>query len=228
MSLNDLVMTLRNRHPLSSSFSTTTSTFFIYHFLSPHRLYEKCVSSLSHSVTGCVRLLIWLACEIGHNARMMWSDKLAIQKTGRGRRRESDRGNVFPERNIDLIISSFSSSSSFPQTVLGERGWVTKTGRLKESEGDREKETDKGMMAPRQCSLCQAHSSALYNDGTGNRLIIYPHILSSGVAPRHSIITTSAQAAVKHFSQQALKMLYLSIWNAHPSCSSSSLSITSY
>lgn len=70
----------------------------------------------------------------------------------------------------------------------------------------KEKETDKGDDgATAVFSLCQAHSSVLYSNGTGNRLIIYPHNLSSGVAPKHSIITTSARAAVKHFSQQALK-----------------------
>ncbi len=117
--------------------------------------------------------------------------------------------------------------SSSPSSIR-QRGRLSDKDRGEERERKRVKETDKGMTAPQQCSLCPAHSSAPYSNGTGNRLIIYPHNLSSGVAPKYSIITTSAQAAVKHCSQQALKMLYLSIWNAHPSCSSSSLSITSY
>lgn len=46
------------------------------------------------------------------------------------------------------------------------------------------------------CSNCE-------EDG----LIIYPCNLSSGEAPKYSIITTNVGAAVKHFSQQVLEML---------------------
>lgn len=50
----------------------------------------------------------YLACEIGHNAPMMWSDRLVIKDRQRQqeRDRESERGGLFPERNIDLIIFS--------------------------------------------------------------------------------------------------------------------------
>lgn len=224
-------MTLRNRYPLSSSFSTTTCFLYLYHFLSrPPTHYMGSARWACHTLRDMLSVAAYRVC--------LWnwsrcSDDVARQagytkdrQMLRERDRVSARGSLFPERNIDLIISS--SLLLAPARFLCERGWVTKTGERIEADGEwrrqRERETDKGLMAPQLYSL----GSAVYSNGTGSRLIIYPHNLSSGVAPKHSIITTSARAAVKHFSQQALKMLYLSIWNAHPSCSSSSLSITSY
>lgn len=149
-------------------------------------------------------------------------------ETARARQRVREgRPISWEEYWSDHLFHPSSSSSAFFSE--GEVEWHRqgRGHRLKESEWDGEKDTDKGMMAPQQHSLCQAYSSVLCSSGAGNRLIIYSHNLSSGVAPKHSIITTNAQAAVKHFSQQALKMLCLSIWNAHPSRWSSSLSITS-
>lgn len=223
-------MTLRNRHPLSSSFSTTTYFLYLYHPPPPPPItWEVPVELVTHSVTCWAWLLIWFACEIGRDAPMMWPDRPAVQKTGRccGSETESQRVAAYFLRGI-LIWSSLPPFFWLPlRSSVKEVEWQRQGERI-EADGElrrqRERETDKGLMAPQLYSL----SSAVYSNGTGSRLIIYPHDLSSGVAPKHSIITTSAQAAVKHFSQQALKMLYLSIWNAHPSCSSSSLSITSY
>lgn len=88
-------MTLRNRRPLSSSFSTTTPTFFISITFSSSLRPVLHVMLVTHSLTWWVWLLIWLACEIGHDVLMMWSDKPAIQKTGSRKETGSQREEAY-------------------------------------------------------------------------------------------------------------------------------------
>lgn len=211
----------------SSSFSPLSLSLLLS--LPPtHCMRTACQACHTLTLTCSAWLLIWLACEIGHDAPMIWSDKLAIQKTGRGRRRHPKSQTV--EAHFLRAILIWSSPLSLFQLQL-----LPSDSLQRKKLSDKDRGEDRGWKRQirgwrdRICILSTGHrSSVVYRNCEGNRLIIYPHNLSSGVAPKHSIKTTSAQAAVKHFSQQALKMLYLSIWNAHPSRSSSLLSIRSY
>lgn len=85
--------------------------------------------------------------EIGHNAPKMWPDKLVVKGLGRRQEeggRECERGGLFPEKNIDLIISSslprapvyfFPQRKKLSDTDRGEdAGWK----RVKERERKRQ------------------------------------------------------------------------------------------
>ena len=223
-------MRFRNRHPLSSSFSNTTLSLSLSLPSIVWELHVELVTLRDRLFKTAYLSCLWNCPQCSYT--VVW--QLAIHKTGIGRRRETEcqiEGAYFL-RGISIWSSPppffvlYHLSSDSPQTKRlsdKDRGENGGWNRVEET-----KETDKKTMAPQKYSLCQTQSLALYGHGTGNRLIIYPHNLSSGVAPRPSIIATSAQAAVKYFSRQALKILYPSICNAHSSCSSSSLSIKSY
>lgn len=169
-------------------------------------LYHATITTTTHCIgTACwhchmlhnmLSMAAYQAHEIVHNAPKMWPDKTVVKgraETAGVRQRVRERRPISWEEywSDHLFLPSSSSSELFSQ-----RKKLSDIDRREDAGWNRVKERERKRQMRGWWRHSKTYSSALYSNGTGNRLIIYSHNLSSGVAPKHSITTANAHAAV--------------------------------